>query len=133
MADGVRKISNHTLVKATWDLGARHLEASSFEFVRTRTTIPIPRMRAFIDENNCIINVMDYMPGERLDHIWPPLSLWTKLRVTLTLRRHIRRLRVKSIPRPVADSPQRLDSYVLYNPGIPDYVSLSAFYNRSLT
>ena len=141
MAGGVRKIGDHTLVKTTFDFGARHLEASLFEFARTRTTIPIPRIRrTFEDEDGNSFCMMDYIPGERLDRVWPYLSLWTKLRVALTLRRYIRQLRrIKdshsSVPGPVADSPQRCDGYTFYfNPSgpFPDYASLSAFYNRKL-
>ena len=139
--NGVRKISDHTLVKSTFDFGARHLEASSSEFVRARTTIQIPRIRrTFVDEDGLSFIVMDYIPGERLDHVWPSLSLWTKLWVALTLRRYIRQLRrIKdshsSVPGPVADPPQRCDGYTFYHKfsgPFPDYASLSAFYNRKL-
>ena len=108
--NSVRKIGNNTFVKATRNLGAPHLEASTIEFVTMRTTIPIPRVRRrFTDEEGLSIIVMDYIPGERLDHVWPLLSLWSKLWVALTLRRYIRRLRQinSSVPGPVADSPQR--------------------------
>jgi hypothetical protein len=140
VGDCVGKIGDHTLVKLTLNSGAHHLEASSFEFGRTRTTIPISRIRRmFIDENGCTINVMDYIPGERLDHIWPSLSLWTKLWVALTLRRYIRQLRQirdphSSVPGPVANVPQKLDGYMFYKPcgPFPDYASLSAFYNCKL-
>jgi hypothetical protein len=141
MADSVGKIGDHTLVKVTFEWNTRYLEASSFEFVRTHTTIPIPRIRrTFIDENGGTINVMDYIPGKRLDHVWPSLSLWTKLWVGLTLRRYIRQLRQikdshSSVPGPVADSPQKCDGYVFgYKTcgPFPDYASLSAFYNSKL-
>jgi len=137
----VRKIGDDTLVKATWDMGAPHLEASSLEFVRMHTTIPIPRVwRRMTDEGGDTLIVMDYIPGERLDHVWPSLSLWSKLSVAFTLRRYIRQLRQiedshSSVPGPVADYPQICDSYMSgdkpYGP-FPDYASLSAFYNRKL-
>jgi hypothetical protein len=83
----VRKIGDDPLVKASCNLGAPHLEASSFEFVRMRTTIPIPRVwRMMKDEDGDTLIVMDYIPGERLDHVWPSLSLWSKLCVAFTLR-----------------------------------------------
>ncbi|KAI0246979.1 hypothetical protein BJV78DRAFT_1249817 [Lactifluus subvellereus] len=70
-----------------------HLEASSFEFVRMRTTIPIPRIRRAIEgEDDYIFIVMDYILGERLDHVWSSPSLWSKLWVALILRRYIRQL-----------------------------------------
>jgi hypothetical protein len=68
----VRKISDDSVVKTTFDFGVPYLEASSFEFVRMHTTIPIPRIRRkFRDEDAIAINVMDYIPlaGERLDYV----------------------------------------------------------------
>ena len=137
---GVGKIGDHTFVKVTCELYERHLEASASEFVRTRTTIPIPRIRRKLENyDGSSVNVMDYIPGSRLDHVWPSLSLWTKLWVALTLRRYVRQLRrIKdshsSVPGTLADSPQVLESYMFYNPSgpFPDYASLSAFYNRKL-
>jgi aminoglycoside phosphotransferase (APT) family kinase protein len=133
--NSVRKIGNDTFVKATWNLGAPHLEASTIEFVTMHTTIPIPRVwRRFTDEEGGSIIVMDYIPGERLDHVWPLLSLWSKLWVALTLRRYIRQLRQinSSVPGPVADSPQRCYGGLISEPcgPFPDYASLSAFFNR---
>jgi aminoglycoside phosphotransferase (APT) family kinase protein len=135
----VRKISDDTLVKASWNFGDQHLEASTIEFVRTHTTIPIPRVRRrFEDEEALSIIVMDYIPGERLDLIWPSLSLWSKLWVALTLRRYIRQLRQinSSVPGPLGDSP-RWCGGLIFGIGVgsgpfPDYASLSAFYNRKL-
>ena len=102
-----------------------------------RTTIPIPRVRRkFYDENGSSIIVMDYIPGERLDHVWPSLSLWSKLWVALTLRRYVRQLRQinSSVPGSVADSPQTCHSSLFQKPcgPFPDYASLSAFFNRKL-
>ena len=115
-----------------------HLEGAAFEFVRKRTTIPIPRIRwAIEDEDGYTFIVMDYIPGERLDHVWPSLSLWSKLWVALTLRRYIRQLHQinSSVPGPVVDSPQKCDTYMFGGKPcgpFPDYASLSAFYNRKL-
>jgi hypothetical protein len=92
------------------------------------------------DEDGSTFIVMDYIPAERLDHVWPSLSLWSKLCVAFILRRYIRQLRQikdshSSTPGPVADSPQICDNYLSgdkpYGP-FPDYASLSAFYNRKL-
>ena len=137
---GVGKIGDHTFVKVTGDLDERYLEASSSEFVRTRTTIPIPRIRrTLVNNDGSSVNVMDFIPGSRLDHAWPSLSLWTKLWVALTLRRYVRQLRQikdsrSSVPGTLAISPQTLDGYMFYKQcgPFPDYASLSAFYNRKL-
>jgi aminoglycoside phosphotransferase (APT) family kinase protein len=101
-----------------------------------RTTIPIPRIRRTIKDEYGIVIVMEYIPGERLDHVWPSLSLWSKLWVALILRRYIRQLRQinSSVPGPVADSPKICDGYIFGKPcgPFPDYASLSAFFNRKL-
>lgn len=136
-ANRVKKIGDHTIVKGTYVV-TPHLEGAAFEFVRMRTTIPIPRIRRTIeDEEGYTFIVMDYIPGERLDHVWPSLSLWSKLWVALTLRRYIRQLRQinSSVPGPVADSPQKCDNYMFVGKPcgpFPDYASLPAFYNRKL-
>ncbi|KAI0252971.1 hypothetical protein BJV78DRAFT_1153359 [Lactifluus subvellereus] len=120
-APWVRKISDDTLVKGTLDMGAPHLEASSFELVRMHTTIPIPRIRPRIkDEDGYTFIVTDYIPGERLDHVWPSLSLVQDSH--------------SSVPGPVADSPQICDGYIFGKPcgPFPDYASLSVFFNRKL-
>ena len=104
--DTVGKIGNDTFVKAAWNFP--HLEASAIDFVQMRTTIPIPRVRRkFKDKYGYSIIVMDYIPGERLDHVWPSLSLWSKLWVALTLRRYIRQLRQihSSFPGPLQIPP----------------------------
>jgi hypothetical protein len=134
---GVRKINDDTLVKATCAGAAPHVEASMIEFVRTRTTIPIPRVRRrFSDEEGSSIIVMDYIQGEPLDHVWPSLSLWSRLWVAMTLRRYIRQLRQinSSVPGPLADSPERCCGLVFGGERgpFPDYTSLSAFYNSRL-
>ena len=133
--DTVGKIGNDTFVKAAWNFP--HLEASAIDFVQMRTTIPIPRVRRrFKDKYGYSIIVMDYIPGERLDHVWPSLSLWSKLWVALTLRRYIRQLRQinYSVPGPLADSPETCDGGLFPRPygPFPDYASLSAFFNRKL-
>ena len=131
----VRRIGNRTFVKATYVVTPR-LEGAAFELARTRTKIPIPRiLRTIEDEEGNTFIVMDYIPGERLDHAWPTLSLWSKLWVAFTLRRYIRQLRQvnSSVPGPVADSPQFCDTYLFGEKRcgpFPDYASLSAFYNR---
>jgi hypothetical protein len=136
----VRKISDDTLVKVTSNFGssAHRLEANSFELIRMRTTIPIPRIRrTFKDGSGRAFDVVDYIPGERLDRTWPSLPLWSKLRVALILRRYIRQLRQinSSVPGPVADTSQTCDGWMFrdFTRGpFPDYDSLSAFYNGRL-
>ena len=130
-------MGDHTLVKATYVV-TPHLEGAAFELVRTRTTIPIPRIQRTIeDEVGYTYIVMVYIPDERLDHIGPSHTLWSKLWVALNLRRYIRQLRRinSSVPGPLAESPQKCDNYMFGGKPcgpFPDYASLSAFYNRNI-
>ena len=135
---GGRKIGDHTFVKAATNSIDPYLEGTAYEFVRTHTSIPIPRIRRTIkDEEGYTYLVMDHTPGERLDHVWPSLSLWSKLWVALSLRRYIRQLRQLNslVPGPLADSPQKCDGPMFGDRScgpFPDYASLSAFYNYKL-
>ena len=96
------RISDDILVKARG--GEQYLyEAYITEFVRARTTIPIPRVRRTVAKDNEYYLALDYIPGRTLKDSWPTLNLWSKLRVIWTLRSYIaqlRRIRTALVERP---------------------------------
>ncbi|KAH8915776.1 kinase-like protein, partial [Atractiella rhizophila] len=58
-------------VKCTLNSQKAPLEASAMEFVRSQTTIPIPRVyAAFVHENNSYI-VMDFVENDALESFYP--------------------------------------------------------------
>jgi hypothetical protein len=65
--------------------------------VLTQTDIPVPRVRRVIlhlsAEGNIPI-IMDFLPHARQLHLcWPTLTLFTKLKIILTMRYYLRQLR----------------------------------------
>ena len=68
-------------------------EALTYQFIRAHTTIPVPRVYRVISYEFSHLIFMDYIPGERLDSVWPTLSIWQKCHVAWTLRGYVRQLR----------------------------------------
>lgn len=85
-----------------------HPAVLNMQFVYEHTSIPIPNVYMVaidpdIPGQMCI--VMDYIHGQRLDRIWPQLSIWSKLRVAWILRSYIRQQRrIKSSSAPIPGS-----------------------------
>ena len=76
-------------------------EALNMKFVFEHTTIPVPRVYMVVAAPNFpgeAFIVMDYIHGHRLDHAWPMLSVWSKLRVAWVLRSYFRQLRSIKLP-----------------------------------
>lgn len=89
-----------------------HYEALNMKFVFDNTTIPTPKVHLVLPDPvvyDLAYVVMDYIHGHRLDHIWPQLSIWSKLRVAWILRSYIRQLR--SITRGSSPVPGPLGPY----------------------
>ncbi|KDQ06803.1 hypothetical protein BOTBODRAFT_140762 [Botryobasidium botryosum FD-172 SS1] len=86
-------------------------EELSLKFVRSNTTIPVPRVRRtfLYDDYGCMI--LEYIEGEQLATCWPRLSSVTKLRVAWTMRNYIQQLRrlESSRPGPPGDTPRKCD------------------------
>ncbi|GJE94047.1 hypothetical protein PsYK624_102150 [Phanerochaete sordida] len=100
----VRKIDDATVAKLvidTTDDGPEWLsEAMAMRLVLEQTTIPVPRLHQVVRESSDILHlVMDHIPGDPLEHVWPTLSVWGKLRVAWTLRSYVRQLRCIRHPR----------------------------------
>ena len=65
----------------------------------------------FLEEEDTVATVMDYIPCRQLRHVWPSMSLFAKLRVAFILRGYLRQLRAirhprSRIPGPIASDDQ---------------------------
>lgn len=100
------KLDDHTVYKSIFeidsddDLDSEIVERESVErevlamlCVQAYTTIPVPRLHTRVFQNEYTYAVMDFIQGERLDVLWPTLSLWRKLGIAWTLRSYVRQLR----------------------------------------
>lgn len=68
-------------------------EVLNMKFALEHTTIPTPNVHMVVadsKEYGLAFVVMDYIHGRRLDHAWPQLSTWSKLRVAWILRSYVR-------------------------------------------
>ncbi|GJE94041.1 kinase-like protein [Phanerochaete sordida] len=76
-------------------------EVLAMQCVLDNTTIPTPRLHsvASYPDSTDACMVMDYIPGTRLDQVWPTLSLFSKLRIAWILRSYVRQLRRIRHPR----------------------------------
>ncbi|KDQ06804.1 hypothetical protein BOTBODRAFT_60420 [Botryobasidium botryosum FD-172 SS1] len=68
-------------------------EELSLNFVRSNTTIPVPRVRRSFLYKNHPYMVLEYIEGGQLATCWPRLSSVTKLRIAWTMRYYIQQLR----------------------------------------
>ena len=96
-------------------------EVLAMQYVYQHTTIPVPRVYGvWADPSGSRLGwiAMDYIHGQRLDHAWPNLSIWEKLRTAWILRSYVRQLRMiqdsrSSIPGPLGLGPKRCPGLVI--------------------
>ncbi|KAI8974758.1 kinase-like domain-containing protein [Trametes punicea] len=74
------------------------IEAEATAFVAARTSIPVPRVRWYWEENGRGNLVMDYVEGEQLQRVWRKLSDAQRLSVMRKIARFVDELR--AIPQP---------------------------------
>lgn len=68
-------------------------EVMALRCIAEQTTIPVPRVYRAVRRDQWTVIMMDFIDGERLDHAWPKLSLWSRVRVGWTLWGYVRQLR----------------------------------------
>ncbi|KAI5980577.1 kinase-like domain-containing protein [Pisolithus albus] len=126
----VRLIAPDTVAKS--QVGMEITEADAMTLVRTHTTIPVPKVRRFIDlpDEGAAILLMEYIKGETLEQCWDHLSFWRKLRIAWVLRgyiRQLRKIRVRpiEIPGPVGVEPLRCKGRWFTDWGAGPFVSYS--------
>jgi aminoglycoside phosphotransferase (APT) family kinase protein len=108
---GILELCPDTVVKARYMFG--DIEARALDFVRSNTSIPVPKVRRFMNYGLEQFILMEKIEGTRLDRLWPSFSPLQRLLVAWTLRGYILELRKASanyhrchIPGPIADTPQ---------------------------
>lgn len=67
-------------------------EVMALRCIAEQTTIPVPRVYRAVRRDQWTVIMMDFIDGERLDHAWPKLSLWSRIRVGWTLWSYVRQL-----------------------------------------
>ncbi|KAF3924129.1 hypothetical protein AA313_de0201272 [Arthrobotrys entomopaga] len=77
-------------------------EADTMTFVRTHTSIPVPRVYdSYHDEEGHGYIVMDYIQGDTLENRWKHLDSAAKAKIAAQLRRYMDELRRIPAPSPV--------------------------------
>jgi hypothetical protein len=89
-------------------------EARALNFVRSNTSIPVPKVRRYITSGMHGYLLLEKIEGTRLDKVWPSLSPLQRLLTAWTLRGYILELRKASnayhrsyVIGPMADTPQQ--------------------------
>ncbi|KAJ3983553.1 hypothetical protein F5890DRAFT_1522356 [Lentinula detonsa] len=106
------KISENTVVKFCHDWETTVPESLAMELVYMQTRIAAPRMKRVLQHHHAegdSLIVMDFIPNsQRLEIVWPTLSMWSRLKIILTMRlylRQIRRTLSSNVPGPISPTP----------------------------
>ena len=90
-------------------------EVNALEFVRSRTSIPVPKVRRYITDKNAVEGylMMEKIEGTSLNRLWDDLPGDTRRRIVSSLRDYICQLREASgayncpFPGPIAENKPR--------------------------
>jgi Phosphotransferase enzyme family len=89
-------------------------EATALNFVRSNTSIPVPKVRRYITSGEYAYVLLEKIEGTRLDRLWPSftplqrfITAWTLRGYILELRRASGNYKRRHVPGPMADTPQR--------------------------
>jgi aminoglycoside phosphotransferase (APT) family kinase protein len=109
---GIIELCPDTVVKGGYV--RTDIEARTLNFVRSNTSIPVPKVRRYMEYETEQFILMEKIEGTPLDRLWPSFSPLQRLQVAWTLRGYILELRRASanyyrrhIPGPMADTPQQ--------------------------
>ena len=105
LASSITPLGGHSIVHITKQTAAKSAqdfeedveepsESLALNMVFLYTTIPVPCVRRVIKGQYSNIIVMDYIPGPQLSEVWPTLSFFGRLCITITLRQYIRQLSI---------------------------------------
>ncbi|RTE75382.1 hypothetical protein BHE90_010155 [Fusarium euwallaceae] len=94
----VLKIDSKTVVKLAPDLDMT--EVDNLVFIRSRTTIPVPKILNAYEKDGCQYVVMEFLEGEKLESAWPKLSVEDRESICSELHEYLGQMR--NIPAPKA-------------------------------
>ncbi|KAI9891942.1 MAG: hypothetical protein M1814_002327 [Vezdaea aestivalis] len=73
--------------------GVSLAEVDSLSFVASNTSIPVPKVYDSYNQGGITYIVMEYVPGDNLEHVWCSLSSAEKEKVSHSLREYLEQLR----------------------------------------
>jgi hypothetical protein len=84
---GILELCSDTVVKARYFQG--ETEARALNFVRSNTSIPVPKVRRYMKDGIQEIILMEKIEGTRLDILWPSFSPLQRFLTAWTLRGYV--------------------------------------------
>lgn len=87
----VLKVDSTTAVKLGPDL--EMTEVDSLVFIRSRTTIPVPKILNAYETEGCRYMVMEFLEGEKLESAWPDLSNEHRKSICSDLHNYLHQMR----------------------------------------
>ena len=85
------QIDDETVVKYGDSINLQ--EADNIKFIRERTNIPVPEIKATFAENGITYIVMSKVPGKSLIKVWSYIKHKQKVKVMLDLKKYVEELR----------------------------------------
>ncbi|KEZ43895.1 hypothetical protein SAPIO_CDS4070 [Scedosporium apiospermum] len=94
----ILKIDSTTVVKLSPNLDMA--EVDNLVFIRSHTTIPVPRVLNAYEKEGCRYIVMEFIDGENLKGVWPKLSVEDRESICSELHEYL--FQMRNIPAPEA-------------------------------
>lgn len=92
----VLKVNSTTVVKLGPDL--EMTEVDNLTFIRSWTTIPVPRILNAYEKEGCKYIAMEYLDGDNLESVWPDLPNEHRKSICSELRDYLNQMRNISAP-----------------------------------
>lgn len=92
----VLKVNSTTVVKLGPDL--EMTEVDNLTFIRSCTTIPVPRILNAYEKEGCKYIAMEYLDGDNLESVWPDLPNEHRKSICSELRDYLNQMRNISAP-----------------------------------
>ncbi|KAI0351280.1 kinase-like protein [Trametes cingulata] len=99
----VTRLTSRLILKKA-DIVSAQAEAEALTFVAAHTSIPVPRLRYYWEEDNEGYLIMNFVDGEILQRVWRKLTDGQRLSVMRRLAGFVEELRSLSQPVPLPES-----------------------------